>query len=364
MSHKPQDRGDVLVVDDNPANLRLLTDMLGQEHFLVRVAADGAQALKSVAARLPDLILMDIRMPGMSGLDVCAQLKQSASFRQVPVLFLSALSDTEDKKRAFAVGGVDYITKPFQVEEVLIRVNTHIELSRSRLALQRAYQEMEERAESKSRELVAAREEQFRITELLKSSFERTINAIALALEKRDPYTAGHQRKVAEITTAVAERLGFSPHEVEGLRLGAMIHDIGKIYVPVEILSRPGRISEAEFNVIKSHPEVGYDIIKGIDFPWPVAEMVRQHHERLNGSGYPLGLMGNDIVFDAKIIAVADVTEAMSSHRPYRPALGIDAAIAEIDKNKGILYDADVVQAVLGLHKDGHLLPLVADPAP
>ena len=135
MSHKPQDRGDVLVVDDNPANLRLLTDMLGQEHFLVRVAADGAQALKSVAARLPDLILMDIRMPGMSGLDVCAQPKQSASFRQVPVLFLSALSDTEDKKRAFAVGGVDYITKPFKNDEVLVVLRNA--LAQRRLAGQR-----------------------------------------------------------------------------------------------------------------------------------------------------------------------------------------------------------------------------------
>ncbi len=359
MSHNAPTRGDILVVDDNPANLRLLTDMLGQEHFAVRVASDGTQALKSIGARLPDIILMDIRMPGMSGLEVCAQLKQTEKFRQIPILFLSALSDTEDKKRAFAVGGVDYITKPFQAEEVLMRVNTHMELSRSRLALQRAYQEMEARAESKSRELVAAREEQFRITELLKSSFERTINAIALALEKRDPYTAGHQRKVAEITTAIAKRLGFPSSEVEGLRLGATIHDIGKIYVPVEILSRPGRISEAEFNVIKSHPEVGYDIIKGIDFPWPVAEMVYQHHERLNGSGYPLGLKDKDIVFAAKIIAVADVTEAMSSHRPYRPALGIDTAIAEIDKNQGILYDSDVVQAVLAIHGDGHLLPLI-----
>lgn len=356
-------RGDILVVDDNPANLRLLTDMLGQEHYSVRVASDGIQALKSVAARLPDLVLMDIRMPGMSGIDICMQLKQDERYRRLPILFLSALSDTDDKRRAFAAGGVDYITKPFQAEEVLIRVNTHIELSRSQQALQRAYDEMEERAEQKSRELVAAREAQFRMAEQLMSSFESTINAIALALEKRDPYTAGHQKRVAAITCTIAETLGFEKKAIDGLRLGAMIHDIGKIYVPVEILSRPGHISEAEFNVIKSHPEVGYDIIKGIDFPWPVAEMVRQHHERLDGSGYPFGLREPDITFDAKIIAVADVTEAMSSHRPYRAAVGIDAAIEEIDKNRKRLYDEVVVNAVLTLYRSGSLASLLALPA-
>lgn len=364
MNRNSQSRGDILVVDDNPANLRLLTDMLGQQQYSVRVASDGTQALKSVAARLPDLILMDIRMPGMDGLETSTRLKQSDQFRQIPIIFLSALSATEDKRQAFAVGGVDYITKPFQPEEVLIRVNTHIELSHSRQALQHAYEEMEERAEHKSRELVAAREEQFRVTELLKSSFERTINAIALALEKRDPYTAGHQKKVAEIATAIAEQLGFNRHAVEGLRLGATIHDIGKIYVPVEILSRPGRLSEAEFNVIKSHPEVGYDIIKGIDFPWPVAEMVHQHHERLNGSGYPLGLKDREITFEAKIIAVADVIEAMSSHRPYRPAVGIEAAITEIDRNQGVLYEREVVQAALALHGEGRLAALMNSATP
>lgn len=351
--------GNILVVDDNPANLRLLTDMLGQRGYSVRVASNGAQALKSAAARQPDLVLLDIRMPGMSGFEVCEQLKLDPSLHQVPVIFLSALSDTDDKVRAFAVGGIDYITKPFQAEEVLVRVGTQIELSRSRAELQRAYDEMEQRAELKSRELVAAREEQYRVAEQLKYSLEHTINAIALALEKRDPYTAGHQRRVAELATAIAERLGFDQPSIEGMRLGAMIHDIGKIYVPVEILSRPGRLTGAEFGLIKSHPEVGYDIIKGIDFPWPVAHMVRQHHERLDGSGYPRGLTAEQISFEAKVIAVADVIEAMSSHRPYRPALGIESAIEEIKANKGRLYDIEAANAAIALHKEGRLVPLL-----
>ena len=355
MTETLQAAGDILVVDDNPANLRLLTEMLGQRGHAVRVATSGAQALKSVAARPPDLVLLDIRMPGMNGFEVCEQLKRDPQLSHISVIFLSALSDTDDKMRAFAVGGIDYITKPYQVEEVTVRVNTHIELSRSRIALQHAYDDMEQRAEEKSRELVAAREAQFRITEQLKSSLEQTINAIALALEKRDPYTAGHQRNVALLSSAIATELNMDPAAIEGVRLGATIHDIGKIYVPAEILSRPGRISETELGLIKSHPEVGYDIIKGVEFPWPVAHMVRQHHERLDGSGYPMGLREPDIVLEARIIAVADVIEAMSSHRPYRPAVGLEAAAKEIEANKGTLYDPQVVDAAITLYRAGKL---------
>lgn len=355
MNYNANVGGDILVVDDNPANLRLLTDMLGQRGFMVRVASSGAQTLKTVAMRLPELILLDIRMPGMDGFEVCERLKQDPATSAISIIFLSALSDIEDKARAFALGGADYITKPFQAEEVLMRVNNQIELSRSRRALQQAYEQMEQRAEAKSRELVTVREEQFRITEQLKNSLEQTINVIAMALEKRDPYTAGHQRNVAELSVALAEQIGFDSQAIEGLRLGAMIHDIGKIRVPAEILTRPGRLDEIEFGLIKTHPQVGYDIIKGIDFPWPVAEMVHQHHERLDGSGYPLGLKSNEIIYEAKIIAVADVIDAMSSHRPYRPAVGLAAAIREVENQKDVLYQREVVEAALRLYREGRL---------
>lgn len=355
MNYNANVGGDILVVDDNPANLRLLTDMLGQRGFMVRVASSGAQTLKTVAMRLPELILLDIRMPGMDGFEVCERLKQDPATSAISIIFLSALSDIEDKARAFALGGADYITKPFQAEEVLMRVNNQIELSRSRRALQQAYEQMEQRAEAKSRELVTVREEQFRITEQLKNSLEQTINVIAMALEKRDPYTAGHQRNVAELSVALAEQIGFDSQAIEGLRLGAMIHDIGKIRVPAEILTRPGRLDEIEFGLIKTHPQIGYDIIKGIDFPWPVAEMVHQHHERLDGSGYPLGLKSNEIIYEAKIIAVADVIDAMSSHRPYRPAVGLAAAIREVENHKDVLYQREVVEAALRLYREGRM---------
>jgi putative nucleotidyltransferase with HDIG domain len=179
-----------------------------------------------------------------------------------------------------------------------------------------------------------------------------TVEAIGSALEKRDPYTAGHQRQVAKLAHAIAQEMHLPQEAVEGIYMGSLIHDVGKIYVPAEILSRPGKLSEAEFNLIKAHPQVGYDIIKGIEFPWPVAKMILQHHERLNGSGYPQGLKGDEISQEARILAVADVVEAMASHRPYRPGLGLDKALEEISQNRGILYDPQAVDSCLRLFRE------------
>lgn len=178
----------------------------------------------------------------------------------------------------------------------------------------------------------------------LQDSLVSTIQAIATSMEKRDPYTAGHQRNVAKLATAIAKEMKLPDEQIDGIMLGALIHDIGKIYVPSEILTRPGKLTSAEFEIIKSHPEVGYEIIQGVDFPWPVNEIVLQHHERLDGSGYPYGLKGDDISLEARILAVADVVEAMASHRPYRPGLGLDAALNELEMNRGTLYDNDAVE--------------------
>lgn len=169
-----------------------------------------------------------------------------------------------------------------------------------------------------------------------------TVNTLASTVEMRDPYTAGHQRRVTILACAIAEEMGLTDEQFDGLRLAGLVHDIGKITVPTEILNKPGRISEIEFNIIKTHPEAGYNVLKEIEFPWPVARIVLQHHERLDGSGYPQGLKEGGIMPEAKILAVADVVEAMASHRPYRPALGIEAALYEITMNKGMLYDPDV----------------------
>ncbi|HCL90541.1 MAG TPA: hypothetical protein DHW70_04395 [Candidatus Atribacteria bacterium] len=181
---------------------------------------------------------------------------------------------------------------------------------------------------------------------------EDSIEAISLVTEARDAYTAGHQRKVSKLAVALAEEMGFPKDRVEGIKISALIHDVGKINLPVEILSKPGKLSEIEFNLIKNHSQIGHDILKKIDFPWPIAEIVLQHHEKINGSGYPGGLKGDEILLEAKIICVADVVEAMSSHRPYRPALGIEKALEEISQNKGTLYDPEVVDTCFKLFKE------------
>lgn len=191
------------------------------------------------------------------------------------------------------------------------------------------------------------------ITEL-KHSFEKlqklledTVNGLISAVEMRDPYTAGHQKRVSNLACAIAEEMGLPKEQINGIRIAAHVHDIGKIHVPSEILSKPGRLSEAEFNLIKTHPQAGYDILKGIDFPWPIADIVLQHQERINGEGYPNHLKGKEIILEARIISIADVMEAISSHRPYRPALGVKYALDEINKNKGILFDEIVVDTCL-----------------
>lgn len=186
----------------------------------------------------------------------------------------------------------------------------------------------------------------------LNKSMENAIQAVAATIEMRDPYTAGHQRRVAELATRLAQDLGLAEEEVHGIRLAAAIHDIGKIHVPAEILSYPGRLPEIEFALIKAHPRIGYDILKNVDFPWPVAEMVYQHHEHLDGSGYPRGLKGDAIMLGARIITVADVVEAIDLYRPYRPGLGIDAALGEITTHRGRFYDERIVDCCLSLFRE------------
>jgi len=189
-------------------------------------------------------------------------------------------------------------------------------------------------------------------TQKLVLSMEATIEAIAMTTEMRDPYTAGHQRRVAKLACAIAREMNLSDNQIEGLRLAGLVHDIGKIYIPAEILSKPGNLSEIEFSLVKAHAKAGYDILKTIEFPWPIAQIVLQHHMRVDGSGYPDCARGKEIIIEARILMVADVVEAMASHRPYRPALGIDRALDEISQKKGILYDTEVVDACMRLFKD------------
>ena len=188
--------------------------------------------------------------------------------------------------------------------------------------------------------------------EALRNSLEGTIQAVSATAGSRDPYTAKHQRRVTELALRICEEMELEEAQHDSLYVTGMLHDIGKIAVPAEILSKPSKLTEAEMQLIRCHPQMAYDILKDIEFPWPVPEFVLQHHERLDGSGYPDGLSDDQIHLEAKIVAVADVVEAMSSHRPYRPSLGVEAALDEIKRNAGRIYDKAVVDACISLFRD------------
>jgi len=330
-------KGRILAVDDTPASLKLLSELLRGEGYDVRSAVNGEVALNYAFTTPPELVLLDIRMPDMDGFEVCRRLKENHLTKTVPVIFVSALSESQEKVHGFALGAVDFVTKPYQREELLARVRTHLEVDRLRNHLE---------------ELVTER------TRAIKANMLNFISAIAAAVEMRDPYTAGHQRRVANLAAAIASGLQMSEDRIEGLTLASLVHDCGKIRIPSEILSKPGTLLEPEIGIIQEHPETGYDVLKSIEFPWPIAQIILQHHERLDGSGYPHGLTQNDILMDAKILMVADVVEAMMTHRPYRPACGVDVALAEIEQNKDKLYDSDVVASCVRLFRDqGYSLP-------
>ena len=196
--------------------------------------------------------------------------------------------------------------------------------------------------------------------EVLKKSFskverllEDTIGAITTIVQKKDPYTAGHQQRVSQLACAIGREMGLKSEQIRVIRIASLLHDLGKVFIPAEILAKPGKLSKVEFSMVKAHPDADYQILKTIDFSCAIADIVHQHHERLDGSGYPLGLKGDAIHLEARIIAVADVVEAMVSNRPYRPAPGVDAAMKEIEDGKGKLYDSDAVDACTKLFREG-----------
>ncbi|MGD0276765.1 MAG: PAS domain S-box protein [Syntrophales bacterium] len=186
----------------------------------------------------------------------------------------------------------------------------------------------------------------------LRKSLGATIQAMSIAVETRDPYTAGHQHRVADLARSIATEMGLSRDQIDSIRMASTIHDIGKISIPAEILSKPSKLTELEFKLIKTHAQSGYDMLKDIEFPWPIARIVLEHHERMNGTGYPHGLKGEQILLESRVLMVADVVEAMGSHRPYRPSKGIDLALDEISKNRGTFYDPEVVDACLRLFNE------------
>ena len=308
----------VLYVEDEDSVRDELARYLGRRFGRVETAVNGRDGLDKFIRGHYDIVVTDVRMPAMDGLEMARRIKEIAE--DVPVIVVTAYNETDYFMRAIEIGVDRYVKKPVDPQELIEAI-----YKSTRVHFQQ--QELERERE--------------RVLDLL----QQTVAALARAIEKRDPYTDGHQKRVAQLAVAIGEEMGIGKDIVGAIRLAAMIHDIGKIHVPAEILSRPGKLTRTEFELIKQHPVAGFEIVGDIEFPWAIAQIILQHHERIDGSGYPNGLKGDDILIEARVIGVADVVDAMASHRPYRVALGIDAALAEIQSNSGKLFEPAIVEA-------------------
>jgi len=317
----------ILIVDDEAEICTILKDYFTLKNYEVYTASDGLSALNLIREVKPHVVLLDILMPGMSGIDTLKEIRKYDP--NLGVIMVTALTDKDTVEKVLELGADDYITKPFNLQYIDTSVTVKIS-------------DLLTKTEGKLRDSY----------ESLQKILDGIIKAMARVVETRDPYTAGHQERVARLATAIADEMGWNSERINVIRIASIMHDLGKIYVPAEILTKPDKLSPIEFEIIKTHPAVGYDILKEIEFPWPVAEIIHQHHERVNGSGYPRGLKSDDIMMESKILCVADVVEAMASHRPYRPGHGIDAALEEVSKNRGVLFDSLVVDACVRIFRE------------
>jgi len=310
----------ILYVEDDEEIRELLSRFLARRVGTLHTATNGQEGVQAFLEHHPDVVVTDIKMPVMDGLEMASTIKSSS--REVPIIVITAYSERDYFMRAIEIGVDQYVTKPVNTDTLLEAIHKSA------------------KNRSQQRELGIARQE-------LIDTLEQTIAMLSRAIEMRDPYTDGHQKRVSLLAVAIAEEMGLPPKMITGIRLGSLVHDVGKIRIPAEILSNPRKLSSIEMEIIKTHSQAGHDILDGVAFPWQVARMVLEHHERMDGSGYPNGLAGEAICQEARIGAVADVVEAMTSHRPYRAALGIETAVDEIKKNRGTLYDPEVVDCCL-----------------
>jgi len=319
----------VMIVDDEAALRKTIQAFVERDGHSAVTAGDATQALQVLETNEVDVVVSDIVMPRLSGVALLVRLKHSAPHAKV--ILITGEPSIDSAAEAVRHGAFDYLAKPVS-RKTLCKVVRDAARFKALEDENRRYQEGLE-------DLVRAR------TEKLRQTVEATVTALASAMEMRDPYTAGHQRRVAKLACAIAEEMGMGEDQREGLRLAGLLHDIGKLHIPAEILAKPTHLSQAEFSLVREHAGAGFDILNQIDFQWPLADIVHQHHERSDGTGYPLGIPGDEILQEARILAVADVVEAMASHRPYRPALGIETALAEIRDKRGVLFDPEVVNA-------------------
>lgn len=318
----------ILIIEDNEAHSELIARSFEdhQATFNLVFIPNLQESRQYLEKNQPHMVLCDWMLPDGKGLDIFPQHPDQLPF---PIVVMTSYGNEGLAVEAMKAGALDYIVKS---AETLANMGYFV------LRVLREWNHITARKEAERR---------------LRDVLWQTVETLALMVEKRDPYTSGHQRKVSELSTAIARKMNLSEETIHGIRIAGILHDIGKLMVPLEYLNKPGKLDPMEFSIIKTHPQHAYEMLKAIDFPFPVAQIVLQHHEKYDGSGYPLGICGDEILLEARIITVADVVEAISSHRPYRPALGIRAALEEISLNSGSFYDPDVVEACLELFQTG-----------
>ena len=331
-----------MVVDDNPANLKVMEGLLRQQGYEVCSFPGGRLALAAAMRNPPGLILLDINMPEMNGYEVCERLKSTEELASIPVIFLSALNQTEEKVKGFRCGAADFISKPFQIEEVQARVETHLKLHALQLALQTQNDHLEELVDQRTKGLQVALNQ-------IESTYHETLNALGGVLDLRNNETAGHSQRVTRYSLEIARAMGCVEEELRQIAHAAFLHDIGKIGIPDAILLKPGNLTPEETAVMRQHVRIGHDIVKRISFLADAAEIVLTHQEFYDGTGYPQGLAGEAIPMGSRIFSVADALDAMTSDRPYRKALSFQTAREEIARWSGRQFDPDVVQTFLSI---------------
>ena len=343
-------RHSILLIDDEEAVLEIMIMALADEGYDLRTAGSAEEAL-AILKESPDvsLIISDQLMPGMTGVQFFTQARHICP--DALRVLLTGYTDTDAIIDAINSGGIHrYLTKPWRREELLHTIREM--LGKADLVMEnRRLDELVKKQNAELMELNKSLEELQVSYEKTRMILEGTVLAMSRIVESRDPYTAGHEQQVAKIACVISEKMLLPADRVDAIRVAGQLHDIGKIAVPSEILTKPGRLSPLEMEMVKTHCQNAYDILKAIEFPHPVAKIILQHHERMDGSGYPQGLKGDDILLEARIIGVADVIEAISSHRPYRPAKDVDVAMQEITDHRGTLYDANVVDAALDVYR-------------
>jgi putative two-component system response regulator len=347
--------GTILVVDDTHASLKLITDILVAEGYQVRPADSGELALASVAALPPELILLDILMPGIDGFEVLRRLKAREETCDIPVIVLSALTEVAQRVEALNLGAVDFISKPFQPDELLARVRTHRELFRLRARLEQQAAELRLANEQLQSDIAQRKQAEAALQEShakLEKNLKGAIDVIAGTIEAKGSYPPGHHRHVATLTSAIAREMGLTDFQVQGIELTAAVYDIGLMTIPIEFIQDNERLDGIKLTLYQGYPQAGHDALKKIEFPWPIAEIILQHRECFDGSGFPQGIKGEGILIEARILALAAALEDLTTHKSFRNALPLSEALDKISSESGYKYDPEVVAACLRVFRE------------